>query len=131
MTHAAKNYTSEQKEYNKRLTEQLISYAKECGYGPLFERASPPALTPSTDDHGRDGGGVGRGKKKKQRKAGKTDLVNNVGINSSTGPVSDFGSFAVVRDRIRCYYKSFVQSSKRRALRRKLRFGMEQGVTSS
>ena len=62
LRHSARNYTPEQKEYNNRLTQQLLAVAAESGY--VF--------------HSGD---------------------------------FDFGS---VRDRIRCYYKSYVQANKKK-----------------
>ena len=56
------NYTSGQRQYNNRLTEQLLELAAACNY---------------------------------------------------TFDPKDF-NFVAVRDRIRCYYKSYVQSSKKR-----------------
>jgi len=64
LRHSALNYTLQQKQYNNRLTEQLLELATEHGY--VFD-------------------------------------------------LKDFG-FVTVRDRIRCYYKSFVQSAKKRGI---------------
>ena len=58
------NYTSQQKEYNNRLTERLLELATDCGY--VFDEES--------------------------------------------------FSFVSIRDRIRCYFKSYVQSKKKRGL---------------
>jgi len=62
LRHSALNYTVQQKQYNNRLTEQLLEIATEHGY--MFDE-------------------------------------------------KEF-SFVTVRDRIRCYYKSYVQSAKKR-----------------
>ncbi len=64
LRHSAMNYTSQQKEYNNRLTERLLELASECGY--VFDEES--------------------------------------------------FSFVSIRDRIRCYFKSYVQSKKKRGL---------------
>jgi hypothetical protein len=64
LSYSARNYTTEQKEYNNRLTAHVLDMAKGFGYN---------------------------------------DLTN-----------PDMFSFSTVRDKIRCYYKSYVQSSKRR-----------------
>jgi hypothetical protein len=142
MIHAAKNYTTEQKDYNNRLTSQLIECAKDCGYGPLFTMASQPQTqapqqTPPTGPTMVDIKRNGNWKEPSQLEAvsinGGTTISKNSISNSNnmTPPISppslietEFGSFAVVRDRIRCYYKSYVQSSKRRELRRKRKFGI-------
>ena len=62
LRHSAMNYTPEQKEYNNRLTEQLLEVADESGY--VFH-------------------------------SGDFDFVS-------------------IRDRIRCYYKSYVQANKKK-----------------
>ena len=64
LRHSAMNYTSQQKEYNNRLTERLLELATDCGY--VFDEES--------------------------------------------------FSFVSIRDRIRCYFKSYVQSKKKRGL---------------
>lgn len=64
LRHSALNYTTQQKQYNNRLTERLIELASSHGY--VFDKEA--------------------------------------------------FSFVTVRDRIRCYYKSYVQSSKKRGL---------------
>lgn len=64
LRHSAMNYTSQQKEYNNRLTERLLELASDCGY--VFDEES--------------------------------------------------FSFVSIRDRIRCYFKSYVQSKKKRGL---------------
>lgn len=64
LRHSALNYTVQQKQYNNRLTDELLQLATQHGY--LFD-------------------------------------------------VADF-SYVTVRDRIRCYYKSFVQSAKKRGV---------------
>ena len=64
LRHSALNYTVQQKQYNNRLTDQLLELATEHGY--FFDE-------------------------------------------------KEF-SFVTVRDRIRCYYKSFVQSAKKRGI---------------
>lgn len=64
LRHSALNYTTQQKQYNNRLTERLIELATTHGY--IFDEEA--------------------------------------------------FSFVTVRDRIRCYYKSYVQSSKKRGL---------------
>ena len=64
LRHSAKNYTSEQRQYNNRLTERLLSVAARHGY--------------SFDEE-------------------------------------DF-DFVTVRDRIRCYYKSYVQSKRKKGI---------------
>lgn len=64
LRHSAMNYTSQQKEYNNRLTERLLELAADCGY--VFDEES--------------------------------------------------FSFVSIRDRIRCYFKSYVQSKKKRGL---------------
>ncbi len=64
LMHSAMNYTSQQKEYNNRLTERLLELAAECGY--VFDKSC--------------------------------------------------FSFVSIRDRIRCYFKSYVQSKKKRGL---------------
>jgi hypothetical protein len=64
LRHSALNYTVQQKEYNNRLTEQLLELATEHGY--VFDE-------------------------------------------------KEF-SFVTVRDRIRCYFKSYVQSAKKRGI---------------
>jgi len=64
LRHSALNYTVQQKQYNNRLTEKLLSLAADQGY--VFDEA-------------------------------------------------DF-SFVTVRDRIRCYFKSYVQSAKKRGV---------------
>eukprot|EP00529_Nitzschia_sp_RCC80_P016671 CAMPEP_0113457720 /NCGR_PEP_ID=MMETSP0014_2-20120614/9553_1 /TAXON_ID=2857 /ORGANISM="Nitzschia sp." /LENGTH=676 /DNA_ID=CAMNT_0000349223 /DNA_START=782 /DNA_END=2812 /DNA_ORIENTATION=- /assembly_acc=CAM_ASM_000159 len=64
LSYSARNYTSEQKEYNNKLTARVLNMANGFGY---------------------------------------TDLTN-----------PEIFTFSTVRDKIRCYYKSFVQSSKRR-----------------
>lgn len=127
LVHSARNYTLEQKDYNNRLTAQLIDYAKECGYGHLFEHASlstpstPPASSSASDpndDAIPSGGGGG--------KRGRKGTSNIPSTSSTSHDDSEFGSFGVVRDRIRCYYKSFVQSSKRREQRRKRNLSKKQ-----
>jgi hypothetical protein len=64
LRHSAMNYTTQQKQYNNRLTERLLELASENGY--VFDE-------------------------------------------------EDF-SFVTVRDRIRCYFKSYVQSSRKRGI---------------
>lgn len=64
LMHSAMNYTTQQKEYNNRLTERLLELAAECGY--VFDKSC--------------------------------------------------FSFVSIRDRIRCYFKSYVQSKKKRGL---------------
>lgn len=64
LKHSALNYTIQQKQYNNRLTENLLELATTHGY--IFD-------------------------------------------------TSDFG-FVTVRDRIRCYFKSYVQSAKKRGI---------------
>mmetsp|Transcript_7209 Transcript_7209/g.9363 ORF Transcript_7209/g.9363 Transcript_7209/m.9363 type:complete len:345 (+) Transcript_7209:130-1164(+) len=64
LRHSALNYTIQQKQYNNRLTDQLLDLATKHGY--LFD-------------------------------------------------TQEF-SFVTVRDRIRCYYKSYVQSAKKRGV---------------
>lgn len=64
LRHSALNYTLQQKQYNNRLTQELLDLATENGY--IFDE-------------------------------------------------TDFG-FVTVRDRIRCYYKSFVQSAKKKGI---------------
>lgn len=64
LRHSALNYTVQQKQYNNRLTDQLLELATRHGY--LFD-------------------------------------------------TQEF-SFVTVRDRIRCYYKSYVQSAKKRGV---------------
>mmetsp|Transcript_35473 Transcript_35473/g.73877 ORF Transcript_35473/g.73877 Transcript_35473/m.73877 type:complete len:337 (-) Transcript_35473:335-1345(-) len=64
LRHSALNYTIQQKQYNNRLTDQLLELATRHGY--LFD-------------------------------------------------TQEF-SFVTVRDRIRCYYKSYVQSAKKRGV---------------
>lgn len=64
LRHSAMNYTMQQKEYNNRLTERLLTLASECGY--IFDE--------------------------------------------------ECFSFVAIRDRIRCYFKSYVQSKKKRGL---------------
>lgn len=64
LRHSALNYTTQQKQYNNKLTERLIELASSHGY--VFDKEA--------------------------------------------------FSFVTVRDRIRCYYKSYVQSSKKRGL---------------
>uniref|UniRef100_A0A7S4RFB7 Uncharacterized protein n=1 Tax=Ditylum brightwellii TaxID=49249 RepID=A0A7S4RFB7_9STRA len=64
LRHSALNYTVQQKQYNNRLTEQLLELAAEHGY--VFDESA--------------------------------------------------FSFVTVRDRIRCYFKSYVQSSKKRGV---------------
>ena len=69
LSFSAKNYTIEQRDYNNRLTSQLLDHANESGYPDLFEECP----------------------------------------------------FSAVRDRIRSYYKSYVQSFKRRRERQQKR----------
>eukprot|EP00429_Kryptoperidinium_foliaceum_P063883 CAMPEP_0176050996 /NCGR_PEP_ID=MMETSP0120_2-20121206/25351_1 /TAXON_ID=160619 /ORGANISM="Kryptoperidinium foliaceum, Strain CCMP 1326" /LENGTH=351 /DNA_ID=CAMNT_0017384435 /DNA_START=134 /DNA_END=1189 /DNA_ORIENTATION=- len=64
LRHSALNYTTQQKAFNNKLTEQLLELAAEHGY--VFDEA-------------------------------------------------EF-SFVTVRDRIRCYFKSYVQSAKKRGI---------------
>jgi hypothetical protein len=64
LKHSAMNYTSEQKQYNNKLTERLLEEAKKHGYA--------------------------------------FDLV-------------DF-NFVTIRDRIRCFYKSYVQNCKKKGI---------------
>lgn len=64
LKYSAKNYTTEQKQYNNRLTERLLEVAAKHNY--MFDP-------------------------------------------------KDF-NFVTVRDRIRCYYKSYVQSNKKRGI---------------
>ena len=64
LRHSALNYTVQQKQYNNRLTDELLELATQHGY--LFD-------------------------------------------------TSDF-SYVTVRDRIRCYFKSYVQSAKKRGV---------------
>ena len=64
LRHSALNYTLQQKQYNNRLTQELLDIATAFGY--MFDE-------------------------------------------------KEF-SFVTVRDRIRCYYKSFVQSAKKRGI---------------
>lgn len=64
LRHSTLNYTVQQKQFNNRLTEQLIELAEEHGY--VFD--------------------------------------------------SEAFSFVTIRDRIRCYFKSYVQSSKKRGV---------------
>lgn len=64
LRHSALNYTVQQKQYNNRLTEELLDLATQHGY--FFDE-------------------------------------------------KEF-SFVTVRDRIRCYYKSYVQSAKKRGV---------------
>ena len=64
LRHSALNYTVQQKQYNNRLTDELLELATLHGY--LFD-------------------------------------------------TSDF-SYVTVRDRIRCYFKSYVQSAKKRGV---------------
>jgi len=64
LRHSALNYTVQQKQYNNRLTEQLLELAAEHGY-----------------------------------------IFDDVEFN-----------FVTVRDRIRCYFKSYVQSAKKRGI---------------
>jgi hypothetical protein len=64
LRHSALNYTVQQKQYNNRLTDELLQLATKHGY--LFD-------------------------------------------------TNDF-SYVTVRDRIRCYYKSYVQSAKKRGV---------------
>jgi hypothetical protein len=71
------NYTMEQKEYNNQLTQRLLEYASNCGYGNLLE-------------------------------------------------LKEFNTFTSLRDRVRCYYKSFVQSYRRREQRRQKREEQQQ-----
>jgi len=64
LRHSALNYTVQQKQYNNRLTDELLELATQHGY--LFD-------------------------------------------------TNDF-SYVTVRDRIRCYFKSYVQSAKKRGI---------------
>ena len=64
LRHSALNYTVQQKQYNNRLTEQLLELAAEHGY-----------------------------------------VFDDIEFN-----------FVTVRDRIRCYFKSYVQSAKKRGI---------------
>ena len=64
LRHSALNYTVQQKQFNNRLTEQLIELAETHGY--TFDQ----------------------------------EVFN----------------FVAIRDRIRCYFKSYVQSSKKRGV---------------
>ena len=64
LRHSALNYTVQQKQYNNRLTDELLELATQHGY--LFD-------------------------------------------------TNDF-SYVTVRDRIRCYFKSYVQSAKKRGV---------------
>jgi len=64
LRHSALNYTVQQKQYNNRLTEQLLELAAEHGY-----------------------------------------IFDDIEFN-----------FVTVRDRIRCYFKSYVQSAKKRGI---------------
>jgi hypothetical protein len=64
LRHSSKNYTAEQKQYNNRLTEELLEVAEQYHY--VFDP-------------------------------------------------EDF-NFVAIRDRIRCYYKSFVQTARKRGL---------------
>jgi hypothetical protein len=64
LRHSSKNYTAEQKQYNNRLTEELLEVAEEHHY--VFDP-------------------------------------------------EDF-NFVAIRDRIRCYYKSYVQTARKRGL---------------
>jgi hypothetical protein len=64
LRHSSKNYTAEQKQYNNRLTEELLEVAEEYHY--VFDP-------------------------------------------------EDF-NFVAIRDRIRCYYKSYVQTARKRGL---------------
>ena len=64
LRHSALNYTIQQKQYNNRLTDELLELATRYGY--IFD-------------------------------------------------TQEF-SFVTVRDRIRCYYKSYVQSAKKRGV---------------
>lgn len=64
LRHSAMNYTTQQKQYNNRLTERLLELASDNGY--VFDE-------------------------------------------------EEF-SFVTVRDRIRCYFKSYVQSSRKRGI---------------
>jgi hypothetical protein len=64
LRHSSKNYTAEQKQYNNRLTEELLQVAEEYHY--IFDP-------------------------------------------------EDF-NFVAIRDRIRCYYKSYVQTARKRGL---------------
>jgi hypothetical protein len=74
------NYTMEQKEYNNQLTQRLLEYASNCGYGNLLD-------------------------------------------------LKEFNTFTSLRDRVRCYYKSFVQSYRRREQRRQKREEQQQQRT--
>lgn len=64
LQHSSKNYTAEQKNYNNRLTEELLEVAEQYHY--VFDP-------------------------------------------------EDF-NFVAIRDRIRCYYKSYVQTARKRGL---------------
>ena len=64
LRHSALNYTVQQKQYNNRLTDELLELATQHGY--IFD-------------------------------------------------TNDF-SYVTVRDRIRCYFKSYVQSAKKRGV---------------
>lgn len=64
LRHSALNYTVQQKQYNNRLTDELLELATKHGY--MFD-------------------------------------------------TNDF-SYVTVRDRIRCYFKSYVQSAKKRGV---------------
>ena len=64
LRHSALNYTVQQKQYNNRLTDELLELATQNGY--IFD-------------------------------------------------TNDF-SYVTVRDRIRCYFKSYVQSAKKRGV---------------
>ena len=65
LRHSAMNYTSQQRQYNNRLTERLLELAARHGY--IFDE-------------------------------------------------EDF-DFVTVRDRIRCYYKSYVQSKRKKGIK--------------
>ena len=65
LRHSAMNYTSQQRQYNNRLTERLLELAAQHGY--VFDE-------------------------------------------------EDF-DFVTVRDRIRCYYKSYVQSKRKKGIK--------------
>jgi len=65
LRHSAMNYTSQQRQYNNRLTERLLELAARHGY--VFDE-------------------------------------------------EDF-DFVTVRDRIRCYYKSYVQSKRKKGIK--------------
>ena len=99
LRHSTLNYTMQQKKYNNCLTERMIKLAEEHGY--TFDPTEVCSSFPN--------------EREVYILHYCTSFLTHIFAIESQPNLSQF-SFVTVRDRIRCYYKSYVQSMKKRGV---------------